>query len=1083
MYEVDYALLKKLTDPSKLDPKTIKVFGFPTGMLPQANATPRAEGLQELAIHVEGEADGKFNSGDKIIFYGQGPDAYQYLPQKDFFAYEKNLYSKQNFYFITFAGAQGKRLSTLANEGTSHPVINSFVSFVTFEEDTESVLNSGREWFGFQFSSTNEATIEFGLTGILPNTTVTLASRVMARAFEPASFKVFFNGTQVGTQTMATVPNTTYGAKGRMRSDTLTFSSSAVGADATSTHRIKYVYEKSGTLASTGFLDGFVAGFTRALKVYDNQTEFSLASTQPVSTVEIASAQQAHVVWDVTDLFQAKSQTISLTGDKIQFGSNLQLARKFIVFSPKSTLLKPKWAGAEANQNLRQPAVANLLIVAHPDFLEAAERLAEHRTAHNGITTLVVTPAQIFNDYSGGRQDVSAMRDFIRKVYASSAGQLKNVLLFGRGSYDYLDRTELNTNFVPLYESRNSLSPLETYSSDDFFTFLETHEGEWSEVGPFNHTLDIGIGRIPARTIEEADVIVDKLIDYDLHSKTKGPWRTTIAFVADDGNGNLHAGQANQLAGYVEASNPALTTKKLYLDRYTQVEKVFGQISEEASNQLVRAMHEGAAIINYTGHGSEQLWTDERFLSPTMLSLFKNRYRYPFMVTATCEFGRSDDPFVISSAERLLFLKDAGVVGLVTTSRPVFSSSNFQINSDFYEALLADAATQGKTIGEVFRATKNKGSLGVGNRNFSLVGDPSMTLSLPPLEAIVTLFESAAEETDVKGLTEYTLEGEIRQNEALKADFNGKALIRVHDVPTQAATKGDENPVFYFEEFSRFVYQGWTRVTNGKFSSTFTTPRLENTEGQVGKITVYAQPDEGEADAAGHLQVLLTPTNGTLTDAQPPVMALFMNDTTFVDGGITDESPFLIAKISDNTGIDALGNGSRPLLAVLDNDSTFDVAPYFAYDKHSTKSGRLVFQLFHLSEGNHEITVSGYDLAGNKAEATVHFKVGGQNQLEVSGLRGWPNPFNDKVTIGFFHNRTGEDLEGSITISTVAGQPVANGTFTQESAFFSTQVLVWDGTDSAGQQIPPGVYILRLSVRSHVDGSKKEAFSRLVRLN
>jgi Peptidase family C25 len=652
LYQIDHALLKKLgIDPSKVNPTTLKVYGYPNGMLPQANATPRQEDLREMAITVSGEDDGKFNSGDRIIFYGQGPDEHYYNAAKETFWYQNNLYSDKNFYFLTYGGSLGKRAENQTSIAGTFPVVNEFADFVQFEEDIDNSLHSGREWFGFRFSSTLEATVEFKLPGIVENSEITLISKVMARALEPASFKLFYNNVEVGTQQVTAIPNSTYGIKGRMKSDTIRFNTSTANGTA-ETNRIKYQYIKSGTLSSVGFMDNFLVSVKRALALYGTNTLATLADglNHSTSTIEI-SANEDLTIWDITDPFEVKIQEHSFDAGKATFNLETETLKKIGMFRNAASLSVPTAEGSVSNQDLQTISNPNLIIISHPTLISEAERLAEHRQTFGNISSVIVTPDQIYNEYSGGKQDVSALRDFIRDVHQKSAGNLKYVLLFGRGSYDYKDREVGNTNLVPTYESRNSLSPLETYSSDDFYGFLESHEGEWSETGSFNHTLDIGIGRLPARTLEHAQNYINKLIEYDTHPKARGQWRTEIAFAADDGDGNLHQRDANQIANYVEAINPGIHARKVYLDLYKQEQKSFGQISTEGTNNLYRAFHEGALIINFTGHGSENLWMQERMLDPVFVATTENRYKYPLLITATCEFGRCDDPGSISSAE------------------------------------------------------------------------------------------------------------------------------------------------------------------------------------------------------------------------------------------------------------------------------------------------------------------------------------------------------------------------------------------------------------------------------------------------
>ena len=1081
IYQINYSLLKKLgIDPSKVNPTTLKLYGYPNGMLPQANSAARQKDLRELAILVTGEGDGKFNASDRIIFYGQGPDVHTYDVAKETFWYENNLYSDKNFYFLTYDGTVGKRIGTQTSIDGSFPVVNEFNYFVQFEEDLINILHSGREWFGFSFGSTNEATIEFSLPGVSENSEIALISKVMARTYDASSFNLFYNNVPIGTQDVPTVIDSQYGLKGRMKSDTVRFTAANVSGT-NATHRIKYQFVKSNNAA--GYLDNFLVSVKRKLALYENLTLGTLYNANTTSTIKLESTQDL-TVWDISDAFEVKNQEHNFNASQITFNTNIQTPKQFGWFKDDASLAMPDAEGKVINQNLQTISNPNLIIITPSQFVAQAERLAAHRQWFSNISSAIVTPEQIFNEYSGGRQDVSAMRDFIRDVYLKANGNLKYVLLFGRGSYDYKDREVGNTNLVPVYSSRNSLSPLETYSSDDFYGFMDANEGEWSETGSFNHTLDLGVGRVPAYTLEAAEHFVDKVIEYEANTNARGQWRSDIAFVADDGDGNLHQRDANQLATYVESVQPALHARKVYLDMYTQIQKSFGQVSPQATSNLFRVFHEGALIINFTGHGSEQLWMQERMLDEPFPAKAKNRYHYPFLITATCEFGRVEDPGIISAAEKLLVRKNAGVIGLVSSSRPVNSFTNYQLNLDFYEAFLVDEASRNQSIGTVFQAAKNKGTLGVANRNFSLLGDPSMTIGLSANEIEITTLANTDNESTLEGTTPYIIEGKVTQNETTLTDFNGEAEIRIYQGPSTKITKGDENSPFHFTEYDALLFQGKATVTDGLFSTTFITPKLNTVNPSVGRIVIYAvSNDDQPREARGSSMANIGTTNNDITDSQPPSISLFINDTTFVNGGIANENPILIGLLEDNTAIDISGTVPKQILATLDGDSTFNVTNYYQAYPNETGKGRITFQLFSLDQGKHQIILKAFDVAGNERTATVDFTVGEQNQLTVSKVFGWPNPFQDQVKIGFFHNRSGEDLEGQLVVCNSQGQPVLSLQFETDNSMFSQEILEWDGTMANGAKLPTGLYILRLSVRSALDGSKSEVFGKLVLTN
>jgi len=326
-----------------------------------------------------------------------------------------------------------------------------------------------------------------------------------------------------------------------------------------------------------------------------------------------------------------------------------------------------------------------------------------------------------------------------------------------------------NTNLVPIYESYVSLDPLATYSSDDYYGFLEDHEGSWDENPAVNYSMDVSVGRIPAKNADDAQAVVDKLIDYGTNPSRFGPWRKNFLFVADDGDSNLHEAQSDQLATNVEQNHPEFDAKRLFLDEYKQISKPIGQFSPEATKALDLAIRQGKVLVNYTGHGSERVWAQEQLLTPDLVTGLKNEPKYPLFVTATCEFGRNDDPFIISSAELLLLQKKGGAIGLVTTARPVYSTTNFQLNQAFYEALFTKSNNQFRRLGDIMRDTKNNSISGILNRNFSLLGDPSMKLAFANDQLIATEIKTTAGSDTLNALSTVSVTGQIQNSGMIKS--------------------------------------------------------------------------------------------------------------------------------------------------------------------------------------------------------------------------------------------------------------------------------------------------------------------------
>lgn len=1085
--KIDYNFLRSTgINPDQINPKKIKIFSGSYGMLPQANSAQRKEDLTEIPVFISGESDDRFNATDYILLFARGPDQFHYDLSKQVFHYENNLFTDKNYYFLTISDSDGKRISSQENIAGTFPIIQTYDDFAFYETEKYNLLKSGRQWFGEQFDAITEATIRFDIAGIADNSDIKFISQVMAQSITNTTFQVSVNNTPVLTQPVNAVPNTTYSIKGRIKSDTIIFTAASVNAPVRQFQDIKYQFTKGSPGISVGYLDYFLFSFKRKLALYGDQTQFRSAEStlNSTSSFEISSVPAGVQVWDISDPDEVKNQAFITTASKISFSTETNILRSFIVFNP-GNLKAPVFESKVANQNLHQLASPELLIITAKDLSGEAQRLASHRQSYSGITTSIVTTEQIYNEYSGGKQDITALRDFIYDLHNQPASALKNVLLFGRGSYDYKNRVLGNTNLVPIYESRNSLSPLETYSSDDYLGFLEDSEGDWAESPAQNHSLDIGIGRLPLKNLEEAKDVVDKLIEYDSKITEAGTWQSEFLFVADDGDFNIHQNQADQLANSIELYDLAFNAKKFYLDSFEQIERPSGQLSPDASKALDLEVRKGALIVNYTGHGSEQVWMDERILDETIISKWKQAPKYPLFVTATCEFGKHDDPFQITSGEKTLLQKKGGSIGLVTTARPVNSSTNFTLNKAFYESLFTKANNQFRDLGNIFRDTKNKSLSGVANRNFSLLADPSMKLALPENQIIIDEMKTASGSIELKALSNVTMKGHIEKNSIANNTFTGEVNITLFDGPKDHVTKGDENPPFNFTERSNLLFRGKASVYQGNFELTFIMPKNTPETLVTGKVSAFASTQNTEYAGGAVLNNFIGGSEEIIPpDNTAPLIRLFLGDTTFVNGGKVGPNTKIVALLSDHSGINISSSPvGNDIIAVIDETDPITLNTYYEAKTGTYKNGSLTYPLDGLEKGKHTLSLSASDTYNNRTTATVDFVVTDGTDIQIEEFTNYPNPFYESTTLEFTHSRPGEDLEAFLSIYDVTGKLIVNQQFEILSSQYRVTLSEWDGKSADGAKLARGLYMGKLSVRSLLDGSKNEQITKLIILN
>jgi len=1072
-------------DVNGLDPRTIKIYGNPGGMVPQDNSENRPVDLIQNAIKVTGQADGSFDNQDAVIFYAEGPDAHSY-DEDGYLIYEKNIYSESNYYFITAGGDAGKRITTASNEGNSFPEITTYNSFKHHELTENNLLISGRKWYGERFDFTTQFDIDFTFNDIVANTEIRVTSKVMAQSFAPSQFTLNLNGSGLGEQEVSSVPDFRerifrYSIKGRENTTTFIKNSSEISNRNNLT--VGYSYEKNNSGQSIGFLDYVTVEAVENLKWSGSSFIFrSIESTNnPTSTYKIKEAVNQLEVWNITEYGDAKTQEYDFSQSEITFGSTSSTLNEFVVFDA-SNLPSPELTGRVENQNLRSLSAADFLIITHPNFITQANRLASFRLSNDNLSTHVVQIQNIYNEFSSGRQDVSAIRDFIKQHYAK--GSLKYVLLFGRGSYDYLDVIDNNTNYIPIYQSRNSLHPLDTYGSDDYFGFLEDSEGSWVENSAGTHTLDVGVGRLPVTNSNEAQAVVDKLIRYATNKDSFGDWRNKIAFVADDGDINLHQRQADQLTRFVDTTFTPFLPSKLYLDAFRQESKPGGETSPEASEALSAAVENGALIVNYTGHGGEIGWMQEQVLSLEMINNWKNNDNLPLFVTATCEFSRHDDPSRVSGGELVLTNPSGGGIGIVSTCRPVSSSSNFDLNKAFYTTVFEQQNGEYVRLGDVFRLTKNNPSVNkIGNRNFSLLGDPSLRLVYPNNSIEITSIKNNGIESDtVNALSEVSLDGIIKSGSSINSSFNGTLKAVFFDKEILLTTLGNENPPFNYYDKENLIFNGTASVVNGEFSVSFVVPKNISYQFDAGKISLYAVDKDNGIDANGAKFITV---GGSSTnpdqDNLGPEISLFIGDTTLNNLKNIASNTRLFAYLKDENGINISGFGlGNSLKAILDDSLEFEINKYYESSLDTYTEGWVEFPIENLSAGTHKIKVIAWDTFNNPSEQTIEFQVADPNTLILSNLRNYPNPFSESTSFTFRHNRPGEDLEAQVKIISSTGREILNSKYIVENSNSIVNLTHWDGISETGEKVNQGIYIYKLRVRSLNDGAVGEQHQKLI---
>ncbi|MCS6823645.1 MAG: type IX secretion system sortase PorU [Cytophagaceae bacterium] len=1098
IYKIDYAFLKSMgINPDAIDPRNIRIYGNGGGMLPQENSASRPDDLLENNIFVFGESDGIFNSGDYILFYAKGPDTWTFNPSEGIFNHTKNIYSNTSSYFLTTSLGPGARVPSVNPVSGATQIITTFDERLFHENDAVSIIRSGREWYGERFDAVLSHSFSFSLPGLVPNSPIAITSAVLGPGNTNTSgtFTIRCNGNTIDTHTPAAPGVGLYDPKGVNSRKIAYFNTSLFGNNPSI--NINVSYNKNGIVSSIGYLNYLEVNAKRQLQLYGNYTAMrSVESTNtPISEYRIENTSSSLQIWNVTNPVQALNQLYTLSGTTAIFSANSSTLQEYVVFSG-SNFPPPVFVSKVPNQNLhgiQAPWLPDMVIVTVPEFKSEAERLKNFKKTNENLDVLVVTTEQVYNEFSSGSQDVTAIRDFMKMLYDRKSGNdsLRYLLLFGDCSYDYKNRISGNTNFVPVYQSRESLHPLRSYSSDDYFAFLDNSEGAWPENGAGNHMMDIGVGRLVVRSQAEASQMVDKIIHYSSHPATLGKWRNRITFVSDDGDANLHIEDANNLAIKVDTTYKKMNVNKIFLDAYPQTSTPGGEKAPIVKEKIDQEIARGTLIMNYSGHGGQLGWAQESILDQNQIASWNNINQLPFMITATCDFGRYDDPSKTSGAELALVKSDGGVIGLITSTRVVFQFSNFALNEQIYNYIFTPVSGTMPRLGDIIKNTKNNSLIDVNNRNYALLGDPSLTLAYPKHNVVITKINNQPVDAipdTMKALSKITIQGEIQNSFGMHIpDFDGVVYLTLFDKPVFLTTFGTEGTIPYsFKLQNNFFFDGSASIREGKFSISFIVPKDISYEYDFGKISAYAKHSRTFNDAAGYYSNIVV--GGTNPDAPldntPPTIKLFMNDETFVNGGLTASNALFIAKLSDEHGINISGAGiGHELAGYLDNsDTPIIMNEFYTSNLDDYQNGYVRYPLKNLSPGYHSMRFKAWDTYNNSNEAYIEFMVASDEKLAIKNILNYPNPFSSRTIFHFDHNRAGEDMNVMIHIYTISGKLVKTLETTVYNSSSHFEGLEWDGRDEYGDKIGRGVYVYKLSVRSPRDGSIAQKLEKLVLL-
>lgn len=1071
----------------------ISVWGNGGRKLPYMNNVASADDLKQIPIYIEKGTDGIFNQGDYILFFAEGSLTWNYEVANDFFMHENHPYTKMISYFLTTDQPSPLRITDIQSTiSSSNYQTNAYDALVAFEKNDTNLIKSGREWYGESFDLYTTRTYNTKLNNLEASGSTKIRVRVSARSSSSSTYNLSLNNQNLGDVSLSGIDvNDEEGdffSIKQQQFTTLTPNGNLI---------LSLTYSKPSP-ASNGWLDYITVNSRQLLSYQGTQLFFrdsKSIGTGKISKFSISNAPSSLQVWDVSSINSPLRITNFLLDDQAVFTLPTDTLRQFIAFEPDKAL-SVNYIGDVPNQNLHGLTLSDLFIITHPSFLSQANELANIHRENDGLSVSVVTTDQVYNEFSSGNRDVSSIRNFMRMLYKRSTGpndMPKYLLLFGDGSFDNITDSKSNTNLIPTYQSSASSNHSASFVSDDYFGLLDDAEGEADGL------LDIGVGRLPASTQEHANSIINKIKQYYSLSSL-GDWNEQLCFIGDDEDGNIHMSDANTIADYVRANYSNYNVQKIFFDAYMQQSTPTGNRYPDVNLAINNSVNNGALIVNYTGHGNEQWLSHEKVLMLDDVRGWRNFQKLALFVTATCEFSRFDDYNLISTGEQILLTPSGGGIGLLSTTRIVYSSPNFTLNYNFFKTVFEEISKKmgfgtkqidetHYRLGDIIKETKNISGSGYNKRNFMLLGDPAIMLKYPRKGVALTHINDSpiATFTDtIKALTKLKISGKILNPDGSDAsDFNGNASLTFFDKEKNVKTLNNDGNsiVMDFKVRENIIYKGIATIKDGKFSMNCIIPKDINYKVGTGRISMYAT--NGTETGAGNNETLLVGgiSSSPLTDNEGPTINIFLNDAKFVSGGTSNSSPKLIVQLSDSSGINTTGTGiGHDLVATIYNNTEKSIVlnDYYKAEKDSYKSGRAELQLSGLGVGQNKIMVKAWDAFNNSSSKEITFYVASDSKMKISHLLNYPNPFTENTSFYFEHNQPFTNLDILIQIYSPSGKLVKTirqkGTAANGYRFGP---IFWDGKDDFGDKIGRGVYFYKLRV-SASNGKSAEQQQKLV---
>lgn len=1061
-----------------LRPEHVSILGYGGGMLSENFLLPHWDDLPPVAFYMHTGTDSVFSSGDYILFYAQGTTQWN-CGEDGIWRHKKNPYSHYGYYFISDQLPLQKRIeiSQKQHDTISIKDVDWYTAYKLHEKDSINLIDpsgisgGGREFYGEVLNLKNKAlTISLPVQNVRTNLLSRCYIDIAAFASEVTPIQVNY----AGTTTICKIP--AVGVEKQYVKGVIDSAIIDCYASSKEDQTIN-LYFQSNVSGANAYLNYIELNIPCDLNMIDNQMAISNTSLLGQSNSIRFHLHGANVhtqIWRVTDGVNIEKMPTTFENNILTWVGSNTTPEKYVAVNPTTSnnWLQAKKIGKVANQNLHALENIDYVIICPEEFLNPSIKLAKKHEEIDHITWAVVTDQQVYNEFSSGTPDATAYRWLMKMLYDRAQGdpikQPKSLLLMGDGTYDNRKIISASgTRQLLTYQAINSVIETAAYATDDYFGFMQDHAGIYENAFvDVRALMDIGVGRLPVKTLEEAEQVVDKLCAY-MDDQVLGKWKSQILFLADDGDHGLHVQTADKGAERLRKENKDFIVNKIYLDAYTQEVSAAGESYPLAKNQFDNLMSNGVLFMDYSGHGGYNNITNELFMKTADIKRMNN-VNQGFWFLATCSFSHFDSGHV-SAGEEAVLNPNGAAIGVLSACRTVYATQNTILNTNLCDTLFGhkNAFNYHMTLGEATRIAKNQTGQDNNKLPYILLADPALKLNYPTDYQVQTISRIDT----INALSIQTIKGYIQTPNNDTANwFNGKIDITVLDKMQEIATRDNDEiqeaqkTKLKYKDYPNTLFVGQTDVKDGIFEFTFMVPKDIRYNYGNGRIVYYAYDDETREEAVGHFEDFVIGGSSSVIapDTIGPNLHIYLNNPAFKDGDQTYEFPHFYAEIYDENGINTAGTGiGHDLLMIIDNDpkQTYVLNSYFKANNNSYQDGLVSYKMTEQSEGAHTLTFRAWDLYNNSSTAILNFQIVKGLDPQIYNIVTYPNPVSTTgvMNIKINYDQPDELIETAIYLYDISGKLVY--TTSQKGA----EGIKWDMSHI---NIESGIYLYQVNIKT-----------------